>query len=532
VSSSRTNEPIRRALISVSDKRELLEFARRLSGFGVEIISTGGTARLLREGGLEVTGVSQFTGFPEMLDGRVKTLHPKVHGGLLYLRDNPGHRRAMEEQGLVPIDLVVVNLYPFQETVERPGVTPEEAIEQIDIGGPSMLRSAAKNHRFVTVVCNPGRYREVLEEMERLGGSTSIELRERLAREVFRTTAAYDRAIGEYLEMTREGGPASPGGNLPRTLEIRVEKAADLRYGENPHQPGALYSWPGSGFDRAFEKLHGKELSHNNILDLTAAEALVEEFPPEGPAAVAIIKHMNPCGVGLGDGIPEAWERALATDPEAASGGIVAVNRPLDRAGAEAIHSLFTEVVIAPDFEPAALELLLKKKNRRLIRRLRRLDGLPPPLELRTVPGGLLAQEPDRLDLDPGALRVVTRREPTAGEMAALRFGWRVVKHVRSNAIVLAAADRTLGIGAGQMSRVDSVRLSVEKAGRAGLDLRGSVVASDAFFPFPDGLQAAADAGATAAIQPGGSRRDGEVIALADERGMAMVFTSLRHFRH
>jgi phosphoribosylaminoimidazolecarboxamide formyltransferase / IMP cyclohydrolase len=523
------DERIRRALISVSDKSGVVEFARKLHGFGVEILSTGGTARALREAGVPVMEVSEFTGFPEMLDGRVKTLHPKVHGGLLFLRDNPEHQRAMESQGLQPIDLVVVNLYPFEATVERPGVTREEAIEQIDIGGPSMLRSAAKNHRWVTVACRPERYREIIEEMERRSGATSLALRERLAIEVFRTTAAYDRAIGEHL-----GGPSPVPdlGESPRFLDIRLRKEADLRYGENPHQRGALYSWPGSGWDQALERLHGKELSHNNLLDISAAEGLAEEFPDRGPAAVVIVKHMNPCGVGMGETVGEAWRKALATDPEAASGGIVAVNRTIEPADAAEIDSIFTEVLIAPGYSAAALELFQKKKNRILIRRKRLVRELPPPLEIRSVPGGLLVQDPDRVDLDPAGIKVATRRGPTAEEMEALRFAFRVAKHVKSNAIVFAGRDRTLGIGAGQMSRVDSVRLAAAKAGRAGLSLSGSVVASDAFFPFADGLIAAAEAGATAAIQPGGSKRDAEVISAADERGMAMVFTGIRHFRH
>ena len=523
------SERIRRALISVSDKSGVVDFARRLHGFGVEILSTGGTARALREAGIPVIEVSEFTGFPEMLDGRVKTLHPRVHGGLLFLRDNPEHRRAMESQGLQPIDLVAVNLYPFEATVARAGVTREEAIEQIDIGGPSMLRSAAKNHRWVTVACRPERFGEILEEMEKRGGATSLALRERLAVEVFRTTAAYDRAIAEHLG----GSPASTdSGGLPAVLDLRLKKDADLRYGENPHQRGALYSWPGGGWELALERLHGKELSHNNLLDISAAEGLVEEFPDQGPAAVVIVKHMNPCGVGVGETVGEAWRKALATDPEAASGGIVAVNRTLEPADAAEIDSIFTEVLIAPGYSAAALDLLQKKKNRILIRRRRLTRELPPPLEIRSVPGGLLVQDPDRADLDPAGIKKATRRAPTAGEMDSLRFAWKVAKHVKSNAIVFAGRDRTLGIGAGQMSRVDSVRLAAAKAGRAGLDLSGSVVASDAFFPFADGLIAAAEAGATAAIQPGGSKRDAEVIAAADERGMAMVFTGVRHFRH
>jgi phosphoribosylaminoimidazolecarboxamide formyltransferase/IMP cyclohydrolase len=526
-------EPIRRALISVSDKTGLVEFARGLARFPLEIISTGGTAQALRAAGLKVTEVSQFTGFPEMLDGRVKTLHPKVHGGVLYLRDNPLHRAAMEAQGFSPIDLVVVNLYPFQETVSRAGVSRAEAIEQIDIGGPSMLRSAAKNHRWVTVVSRPAHYPRVLEEMERLGGATSLELREELAAEVFQTTSRYDRGIGEYLaRRTGEAGGEGPvGGPFPAEIDLRLEKVADLRYGENPHQPGALYGSSDRSFERSFEKLHGKELSYNNILDLSAAQDLVEEFPEAGPAAVVIVKHTNPCGVGLGRTVAEGWAAALATDPQSASGGIVALNRPLDEEAARAIDGHFLEIVVAPEFSAPALRILEEKKNRILVRRLRASSG-PEGLELRSVAAGYLVQRPDLLDLDPSELRVVTRRAPSEREMAALRFGFKVAKHVKSNAIVFSSADRTLGVGAGQMSRVDAARFAVEKARRADLDLRGSVVASDAFFPFADGLLVAAEAGATAAIQPGGSRRDPEVIAAADEKGLAMVFTSLRHFRH
>ncbi len=526
-----TTGPIRRALISVSDKSGLAEFALDLAKFGIEIISTGGTAQALRSAGVQVVEVSQFTGFPEILDGRVKTLHPRVHGGLLYLRDNPLHRKAMEEHGMAAIDLVVVNLYPFEATVRRPGATREEAIEQIDIGGPSMLRSAAKNHRWVTVVCRPEQYREVVEDLKIHGGSTSPGLRERLAVEVFRATAAYDRTIAEHF-----GGAPAGQGPLPGRLDLGLVKERDLRYGENPHQRGALYAWSGGGFGNQFETLHGKELSHNNLLDLTAAAALVAEWADEAAAAVAIIKHTNPCGAALGRTVAEAWTKALATDPDSASGGIVAVNRPIDAGAAEAMESLFTEIIVAPDFEPGALEIFQRKKSRILVRRRRPAgpSAGPPPFlfELRSVPGGVLVQEPDAADLDAGALRVVTRRSPSAREMEALRFAWRVVKHVKSNAIVLAGADRTLGVGAGQMSRVDSARLAVLKAARFGLDLKGCACASDAFFPFLDGLITVAEAGATAAIQPGGSRRDAEVIAAADERGMAMVFTGIRHFRH
>jgi phosphoribosylaminoimidazolecarboxamide formyltransferase/IMP cyclohydrolase len=499
---------IQRALISVSDKTGLVEFAKELHQLGVELISTGGTARALKDAGIPAIEISEFTGFPEMMDGRVKTLHPKVHGGLLYIRGNAEHEAAAARHGIKPIDLVVVNLYPFEQT---------PSIENIDIGGPSMLRSAAKNHASVTVVVDPADYTTVLAEMKAGNGATTPKLRAKLAAKVFATTSRYDAAIAGFL---------NPQAGLPETFWLWLPKAQELRYGENPHQKAALYG----DFSKFFRQLHGKELSYNNILDLTAAAELVAEFDEP---TVAIIKHTNPCGVGSAPALIDAWDLAYATDRQAPFGGIIAVNRPLDAAVATAIAEIFSEVIVAPDFEPAALDILQKKKNLRLIRQL----ALPSPaLALRSVTGGLLVQERDARLMAAADLKVVTQREPTQAERHAMLFAWRVVKHVKSNAIVYASStgntSRTLGIGAGQMSRVDSSKIAVWKAGEAKLSLAGSVVASDAFFPFPDGVLAAADAGATAAIQPGGSVRDAEVIAAADSRNMAMLFTGIRHFRH
>jgi phosphoribosylaminoimidazolecarboxamide formyltransferase/IMP cyclohydrolase len=516
-------EKIRRALISVSDKTGLTPLAQTLASAGVELISTGGTAKALREVGLTVTDLSAYTGFPEMLDGRVKTLHPRVHGGLLYVRGNENHEAAVRTHGIQPIDLVVVNLYPFEQTVARPNVELHEAIENIDIGGPSMLRSAAKNHESVTVVVDPADYPEVMEQVRQDGGTT-LELRRRLAAKVYARTAAYDHAIAGHLQRAFE--PQSPTA-LPAQLRVSAPLAQSLRYGENPHQAAALYGT----FAEYFAQLHGKELSYNNILDLTAAGALIEEFSAD-PPTLAILKHTNPCGVGQGKTLREAWDKAFSTDQQAPFGGIIAVNRPLDRECAEAIAEIFSEVIIAPAFEAGALEVLQKKKNLRLLRLLKSLRT-DQPLDVRSVgAGSYLAQQRDLKVTDEAGLKIVTRRQPTPAELRAMLFGWRVVKHVKSNAIVFAAEDRTLGIGAGQMSRVDSSRIAVWKAGEAGIDLKGSVVCSDAFFPFADGLIAAATAGATAVIQPGGSVRDAEVIAAADERNVAMAFTGIRHFRH
>ncbi len=515
--------PTRRALLSVSDKSGLLPLAQTLAAAGIELISTGGTAKALREAGLTVTDLSAYTGFPEMLDGRVKTLHPKVHGGLLYLRGNPAHEAAIQTQGIQAIDLVVVNLYPFEQTVARANVSLHEAIENIDIGGPSMLRSAAKNHESVAVVVDPADYPAVAEQIKATG-STTLELRRRLAAKVFARTAAYDAAIAAHLAKAFQ---AAPSATPPASLLIQAPLAQPLRYGENPHQIAALYG----SFQDYFQQLHGKELSYNNILDLTAAADLIAEFPAH-PPTLAILKHTNPCGVGQAATLLEAWDKALATDRQAPYGGIIAANQPLDLPAAEAIAEIFSEVILAPGFTADALAVLQKKKNLRLLKVLKS-PLTAQPWEVRSVGAqSFLLQERDFKVTTAQTLKVVTRRQPTEAELQAMLFGWRVVKHVKSNAIVYAATDRTLGIGAGQMSRVDASRIAVWKAHEASLSLEGSVVCSDAFFPFPDGLIAAAQAGATAAIQPGGSVRDAEVIAAADERNLAMAFTGVRHFRH
>jgi len=513
---------IQRALLSVSDKTGLVPFAQILAAAGIELISTGGTANTLREAGLPVKDISEHTGFPEMLDGRVKTLHPKVHGGLLFIRGNETHEATVKAHGIPAIDLVVVNLYPFEQTVAKPGVSLHDAIENIDIGGPSLLRSAAKNHDSVTVVVDPLDYDEVAKQISE-SGNTTLELRRELAAKVFARTAAYDGAIASHLAKTFK----AKTGDLPNALFVHAPLAQPLRYGENPHQRAALYG----GFNEFFRQLQGKELSYNNILDLTAAAGLISEYTND-PPTLAILKHTNPCGVGQGNNLREAWDRAFATDRQAPFGGIIAVNRPLDGAGAGAIAEIFSEVIVAPEFTSDALGILEKKKNLRLIEMLKR----PPAarsLDMRSVgANSFLLQEHDVKVTTRADLQIVTKRQPTNAESSAMLFGWRVVKHVKSNAIVYAASDRTLGIGAGQMSRVDASRIAVWKAGEAGLPLRGSAVCSDAFFPFPDGLIAAAQAGATAVIQPGGSVRDPEVVAAADERGMAMAFTGSRHFRH
>ena len=529
---------MQRALLSVFDKTGLIPFATALAEEGIELISTGGTAKALREHGLECVDLSDYTGFPEMLDGRVKTLHPKVHGGLLFVRDNPSHQAAVDRHGIKPIDMVVVNLYPFEQTVARPGVTLAEAIENIDIGGPSMLRSGSKNHESVTVVMDPGDYATVLAQIKATG-NTTLELRRKLAARVFARTSAYDAAIAAHLikvfgaqgpvraAAAPEGAATKPPGAMPASLFFDIPQAQELRYGENPHQKAALYG----NFQEYFRQLHGKELSYNNILDLTSAAQLIAEFPGE-PPTLAILKHTNPCGVGQGASLKEAWDKAFATDRQAPFGAIIAVNKVLDGACAAAIAEIFSEVIIAPDFSAEALEILQKKKNLRLIRIVKDLRAARP-FDLRSVGAdSYLMQERDLQAVRESELKVVTRRAPTPDELRALLFGWRVVKHVKSNAIVYAACDRTLGIGAGQMSRVDSSRIAVWKAGEAKLALKGSVICSDAFFPFPDGLIAAGEAGATAAIQPGGSKGDKDVIAAADARNMAMVFTGCRHFRH
>jgi phosphoribosylaminoimidazolecarboxamide formyltransferase / IMP cyclohydrolase len=513
---------IQRALISVSDKTGLISFANILAQAGIEILSTGGTAKALREAGLTVKDVSEHTGFPEMLDGRVKTLHPTVHGGLLYIRGNASHEAAVKTHGIAPIDLVVVNLYPFEATVARPGVKLHDAIENIDIGGPSMLRSAAKNHDSVTVVVDPFDYAEVAKQISE-AGNTTLELRRKLCAKVYARTAAYDAAIAAHLQKEF----ATDKNALPQVLTISAPLAQPLRYGENPHQTAALYG----KFHEFFKQLHGKELSYNNILDLTAATALIAEFHDEVPT-LAILKHTNPCGVGQGANLREAWERAFATDKQAPFGGIIAVNKTLDGACAEAIAEIFSEVIVAPEFSPEALAILQKKKNLRLLQ-IQKSPLSVPPWDVRSVGAdSFLLQQRDLKATTAADLKIVTKRQPSEAELKAMLFGWRVVKHLKSNAILYVGEGRTLGTGAGQMSRVDSSRIAVWKAGEAKLSLKGSVVCSDAFFPFADGLIAAADAGATAAIQPGGSVRDAEVIAAADERGVAMAFTGTRHFRH
>jgi phosphoribosylaminoimidazolecarboxamide formyltransferase/IMP cyclohydrolase len=513
---------IQRALISVSDKTGLIPFAQILAQSGIEIISTGGTAKTLREAGLTIKDISEHTGFPEMLDGRVKTLHPKVHGGLLFIRGSETHENAVKQHGISPIDLVVVNLYPFEATVAKPDVKLHDAIENIDIGGPSMLRSAAKNHDSVTVVVDPFDYAQVAAQIS-AHGNTTLELRRKMCAKVFARTAAYDAAIAAHLQKEFSADKNS----LPLVLTISVPLAQPLRYGENPHQTAALYG----KFHDFFKQLHGKELSYNNILDLTAAAALIAEFREDAPT-LAILKHTNPCGVGQGANLREAWDKAFATDKQAPFGGIIAVNQPLDGACAAAIAEIFSEVIVAPEFSADALEILQKKKNLRLLQ-IVRCPTKSQPWDVRSVGAdSFLLQQRDLKTTTAADLKIVTKRPPTELELKAMLFGWRVVRHLKSNAILYVGEGRTLGTGAGQMSRVDSSRIAVWKAGEAKLDLKGSVVCSDAFFPFPDGLIAAADAGATAAIQPGGSVKDADVIAAADARGMAMAFTGTRHFRH
>jgi phosphoribosylaminoimidazolecarboxamide formyltransferase/IMP cyclohydrolase len=515
------------ALLSVSDKTGLLEFAKGLvNDCGYRLLSTGGTAKLLRDAGLPVTEVSDHTGFPEMMEGRVKTLHPKIHGGLLCRRDVEEHIEQAKSAGIDLIDLVVVNLYPFEATVAKPNVTLEEAIENIDIGGPSMLRSAAKNSQAVTVVCDPNDYSQVLEELRK--GGTTASTRATLARKVFARTASYDAAISKYLEQQAQAEQDIPDmdalSGYPARWHVDAGPRMPLRYGENPHQKAAYYG----KLSEMMEQLQGKELSYNNILDISAATWLIGEF--ENPT-VAILKHTNPCGVGSDTNLLRAWEKAFATDRQAPFGGIIVVNQELPEDLARAISEIFCEVIIAPGFSSGALSVLGKKKNLRLIR-AHAGPGAESLQEIRSAVGGYLVQDRDQKKVRVQDMQVVTKRAPTAAEWEALQFGWKVVKHVKSNAIVYAGADRTLGIGAGQMSRVDSSRIAVWKAGEAQLPLKGSIVASDAFFPFADGLKAAAEAGATAAIQPGGSVRDDEVIAEANARDMAMVFTGVRHFRH
>ncbi len=505
------------ALISVSDKTGIVEFAQALHSLGIDIISTGGTAAALTAAGIPTTKVSDITGFPEIMDGRVKTLHPKIHGGLLGVLDNPEHVAQMKEHGIASIDIAVINLYPFEQTVARPEATDEEIIENIDIGGPAMVRAAAKNFQHTCIIVNPSRYAEVLEVLSS-GQTPSLDLRRTLALEAFSHTAQYDARISQYFAQ-------SVGMRYPAETGLPLRRHMSLRYGENPHQDAALYG----DYSNVFTTLHGKELSYNNILDIDAASKLCLEFDEP---TVCIIKHTNPCGVGTGTSLLDAWEKAFATDTVSPFGGIVCVNREIDLAFADHIHSIFTEVLIAPSFAPDALERLQKKKDRRLV--VMNATALRKAMltDVRSVAGGILMQQHDAQLLSSEGLRVVTSREPSQTELAAMMFAWKVAKHVKSNAIVYALADRTLAIGAGQMSRVDSARIAVRKAADAGLSLEDCAVASDAFFPFADGLIQAAEAGATCVIQPGGSVRDEEVVAAANERNLAMAFTGMRHFKH
>ena len=508
-------KPIKRALISVSDKTGLIDFARELKRFDIEIISTGGTAKALRDAGIDVRDVSNLTGFPEMMDGRVKTLHPRVHGGILALRDNAEHVAAMQQHDIEPIDLVVVNLYPFAETISRDGVTREEAIEQIDIGGPAMIRSAAKNAADVAVVVSSAQYPQLIEELHQHAGSVSIRVLQRLAAEAFQHTAQYDAIVSSYLTGT---------SFMPARLTLAFAKLTNLRYGENPHQVAALYRGSTDAGLANAAILSGKEMSFNNYVDADAAWQLVSDF---NDTACAIIKHTNPAGVGLGETTADAYTKALATDPVSAFGGIVAFNRRVDLAAAQEVTKIFTEVVIAPDYEAAALELLQTKKNLRVIRMASAAAN--EQLEFRQISGGMLVQTRDVHQLRKEDLKAVTSRQPSDEEIRALLFAWTVCKHTKSNAIVYARVDQTVGVGAGQMSRVDSVKIG---AMRAQLPVAGSVLASDAFFPFRDGIDEAARHGITAVIQPGGSVRDEEVIAAANEHGLAMVFAGVRHFKH
>ncbi len=522
------NPRIARALISVSDKRGVVELARRLAASGVEILSTGGTASALKAAGIRVKDVADHTGFPEMMDGRLKTLHPKVHGGLLAIRGDAAHEASAKTHGIAPIDLLVVNLYPFEETVAK-GASLEDCIENIDIGGPAMIRAAAKNHAGVAVVVDPDDYARVLAEMDANGGATTLALRRTLAAKAFARTAAYDGAISNHLGARFEGGEAAKTGFGP-TFTLQARKAQSLRYGENAHQRAAFYvSQPiEPGTISAARQLQGKELSYNNIADTDAALECVKQFAD--PACV-IVKHANPCGVSEAASISDAYDRAFETDTESAFGGIIAFNRELDAATASHIvERQFVEVIIAPRVAPGVEAIIAAKKNVRLLVCGDWPATTPPRLDLKKVAGGLLVQDADLALLE--GTQVVSKRQPTAQELADLLFTWKVAKFVKSNAIVYGRDRRTIGVGAGQMSRVNSARIAVIKAEQAGLEVKGSVVASDAFFPFADGLIAAAEAGVTAVIQPGGSMRDREVIAAADERGLAMVFTGLRHFRH
>ncbi len=558
---------IKRALISVSDKAGLAEFASALAGFGIEIISTGGTAKSLREHGLTVTDVSDVTGFPEMMDGRVKTLHPKIHGAFLALRDNPKHVASMNEHRIDLIDLVVVNLYPFEETVAKDGVSIEEAVENIDIGGPAMIRSASKNWRDVAVVTDSRLYAEIVEELNQTQGSLSLETRQRLAALAYTRTASYDLTISSYLakqlsnddlerleplnplghlafiELDEDDGSVpgavatgdlSSANELPEYKIIELAKVTDLRYGENPHQRAALYDDGTGGGIAGAEQLHGKEMSFNNYVDAEAAWNLVQDFDD---LAVAIIKHTNPSGIGTGSSNEEAYRRALSTDPVSAFGGIVAFNRTVDAAVAASVIEVFSEVIVAPEYDEDALNIFRTKKNLRILRATARseeseISNFKFQIEYKQISGGFLVQDQDVHRLDLSELNFVTKRKPNADELTAMQLAWTACKHVKSNAIVFASAHQTLGVGAGQMNRVDSVRIAAMRAERFELSLKGSALASDAFFPFRDNVDEAAKFGVSAIIQPGGSIKDDESIAAANEHGIAMVFTGIRHFKH
>ncbi|MFC3339721.1 bifunctional phosphoribosylaminoimidazolecarboxamide formyltransferase/IMP cyclohydrolase [Paracandidimonas soli] len=528
---------IQTALLSVSDKTGIVEFATALAQRGIRLLSTGGTAKLLAQSGLAVTEVAEHTGSPEILDGRVKTLHPKIHGGLLARRDSEEHMQTIEQHDIARIDLLVVNLYPFRETVARKGCSFADAVENIDIGGPAMLRAAAKNHGTeaggVTVVIDPADYERVLAGIDSPAGTPSYGLRLELAAKAYAHTASYDGAISSYLTSLVQAEPAQDAPaereEWPRTLTLQIQRQQTLRYGENPHQTAAFYVDPtrGPGLLGNYAQLQGKELSYNNIADADAAWECVRSFQE---TACVIIKHANPCGVAISHDTLAAYQQAFKTDPTSAFGGIIAFNRTVDLATAQAVSAQFLEVLLAPDYTAEALELLAAKKNVRVLK-VAMGDGANP-FDLKRVGGGWLAQTPDNLPLDVSSLRVVTRIAPTPEQMRDLQFAWEVAKHVKSNAIIFTGNGMTLGVGAGQMSRIDSARIASIKAENAGLSLKGSAVASDAFFPFRDGLDVVADAGAVCVIQPGGSVRDDEVIAAADERGIAMVFTGVRHFRH
>src|SRR3984885_13451466 len=534
---SRSLSRIQRALLSVTDKTGLADFARQLAALNIELISTGGTAKLLRDSGIAVKDISELTGLPEMLDGRVKTLHPKVHGGILHRRDDPKHTAAVAEHGIAPIDMVVVNLYAFEKTAAKPGVKLEELIENIDIGGPSMIRSAAKNFHDVAVITSPDDYAAIADELGKSNGALSLETKWRLAREAFAVTAAYDSAIASTLERISLAETAKDqDAAFPQTLRLSFRKTQDLRYGENPHQKAAMYSDGSATGVANVRQLQGKELSFNNIVDLQAAWDLAQEF--DEPVC-AIIKHTNPCGTATGRTLAEAYKLALESDSVSAFGGVIGVNRPVDAEAAEEMHKLFLEVIAAPAFDQAAQAKFASKKNLRLVQvtdprspgriRPRATETASPNWVLKNISGGLLVQDADIRPLQDVDLKVVTKRAPTPEETRALLFAWKVCKHVKSNAIVYARDGQTVGVGAGQMSRVDAAKLGAMKAQ---LPLKGTVAASDAFFPFPDGVEEIAKAGATAIIQPGGSQRDPEVIDAADRLGLAMIFTGIRHFRH